>query len=168
MPRKRTVAATFDRIRQETRLLYDWLREHHDDFAAELERTRVRDRWKLAMKLIAHHQLLDGRGNPPTQDTALRTWKQVRADVAAARAKRQGAPPPVLAPGEIAPGVSVTAQAAAAAAWASASVTPPAASRAAAQGTRSAVPAQVGEDDEAMRHLLASMQAGKVKLPKPV
>jgi hypothetical protein len=58
MPRKRTVAATFDRIRQETRLLYDWLREHHDDFAAELDRTRVRDRWKLAMKLIAHHQLL--------------------------------------------------------------------------------------------------------------
>jgi hypothetical protein len=163
MPRKRTVAATFDRIRQETRLLYDWLREHHDDFAAELDRTRVRDRWKLAMKLIAHHQLLDGRGNPPTQDTALRTWKQVRTDVAVARAKRQGAPPPVLALGEIAPGVRVTAQAAATA-WASAS----AASPAAAQGTGSTAPARVGEGDEAMRHLLASMQAGKVKLPKPV
>jgi hypothetical protein len=107
--------------------------------------------------------LLDGRGNPPTQDTALRTWKQVRTDVAAARAKRQGAPPPVLALGEIAPGVRVTAQAAATA-WASAS----AASPAAAQGTGSTAPARVGEGDEAMRHLLASMQAGKVKLPKPV
>jgi hypothetical protein len=164
MPRPRTVSASFARIRQETRLLYDWLRDHHDDFAAELERTRVRDRWKLAMKLIAQHNLLDGRGNPPSQDTAMRTWKQVHTDVAAARAKRKGAPSPALAPGEIAPGVRA---AQAAMATAIVSVNLPAAAQASLPSPDSA-PLETGEESDAIRRLRASMQAGKVAMPKPL
>jgi hypothetical protein len=165
MPRPRTVSASFARVRQETRLLYDWLRDHHDDFAAELDRTRVRDRWKLAMKLFAHHRLLDGRGNPPTQDTAIRTWKQVRADVAAARAKQQSVPPPALAPGEIAPGVRVAAQASA---WVSMpAVLPLSAGQAPLSETRPD-PDQASDETDPIRRLRASMQASKVPMPKPV
>jgi hypothetical protein len=167
MSRSPTVSASFARIRQEARLLYDWLRDHHDDFAAELDRTRVRDRWKLAMKLIAQHNLLDGRGNPPSQDTAIRTWKQVRADVAAARAKRQGVSRPALASGELAPGVRATAQVEMTNAWASASVSPPPAGQASLSGTAPTEDQTDGESD-AMRRLRASMQAGKVPMPKPL
>lgn len=107
MTRPRKISASFNRARRSQRLLYDWLREHHDDFSVELERNRVRDRWKFAMQVIAEHKLLDGRGNPPSRETAIDTWKRVCQDVAIERARKQApaAPKLVLKPDEIAPGV---------------------------------------------------------------
>lgn len=157
MARPRTLSAAFARIRQEERLLYDWLRDRHDEFAAELAAVRVRDRWTRALKVIAEQKLVDDRGNPVTRDTATRTWKRVREDVAAARARRQGAPPPVLAPGEVAPGVR--------AAMGQAGVAPPL--LAATHGGTPTVPGAALEDDPLQR-LRASMQAGKVPMPRTV
>jgi hypothetical protein len=166
MPRRPSVAASFARIRRESRLLYDWLRDHHDEFATELERTRVRDRWKHVMQLIADANLLDNAGNPPTRNTAMRTWKQVRADVAA-RAKRQATPSQVRAPGEIAPGVRATHQAASSGAWPRPAINPPEWGNAPTADSTPAAPGPDGESD-VMRRLRASMEVGKVPVPKPL
>lgn len=157
MARPRTLSASFARIRQDQRLLYDWLRDRHDEFAAELAAVRVRDRWTRALKVIAEHGLVDDRGSQVTRDTAIRTWKRVREDVAAARARRQGAPSPALAPGEVAPGVRAAREQAAA----------PAPALVPAQGMAATAPSAAQESDPLQR-LRASMQAGKVPMPKTV
>ena len=159
MARPRTLSASFARIRQEQRLLYDWLRDRHDEFAAELAAVRVRDRWTRALKVIAEHELVDDRGNQVTRDTAIRTWKRVREDVAAARARRQGAPPPALAPGEVAPGVRAAREQVAAPVLMPVLVP--------AQGMAATVSGAAQEDDP-MQRLRASMQAGKVPMPRTV
>lgn len=159
MARPRTLSASFARIRQEQRLLYDWLRDRHDEFAAELAAVRVRDRWTRALKVIAEHGLVDDRGNQVTRDTAIRTWKRVREDVAIARARRQGAPSPALAPGEVAPGVRVAREQAVAPVLVPVPVP--------AQGMAATVPGAAQEGDP-MQRLRASMQAGKVPMPKTV
>jgi len=152
--RPKTLSAAFARARQEQRLLYDWLRDNHDTFAAELGQLRPRDRWTRALRVIADLGLLDDRGNAVTRDTAIRTWKRVREDVAAARAKRQGAPPPALARGEIAPGVRGVAKAAA----------PVSAMPAAGTGTS---PGTLSSDDP-MQRLRQQMGASQVPMPKTV
>ena len=157
MARPRTLSASFARIRQEQRLLYDWLRDCHDEFAAELAAVRVRDRWTRALKVIAEHGLVDNRGSPVTRDTAIRTWKRVREDVAAARARRQGAPSPALTPGEVAPGVRAAKEQAAA----------PAPVLVPAQGVTAAA-AGAAQESDSLQRLRASMQAGKVPMPKTV
>lgn len=159
MARPRTLSASFARIRQEQRLLYDWLRDRHDEFAAELAAVRVRDRWTRALKVIAEHELVDDRGNQVTRDTAIRTWKRVREDVAAARARRQGAPPPALAPGEVASGVRAAREQVAAPVLMPVLVP--------AQGMAATVSGAAQEDDP-MQRLRASMQAGKVPMPRTV
>lgn len=161
MARPRTLSALFARIRQEQRLLYDWLRDRHDEFAAELAAVRVRDRWTRALKVIAEHGLVDDRGNQVTRDTAIRTWKRVREDVAIARTRRQGAPPPALAPGEVAPGVRAAREQVAAPVLVLMPAPPPA------QGMAATVPGAAQEGDP-MQRLRASMQAGKVPMPKTV
>ena len=155
MARPRTLSASFARIRQEQRLLYDWLRDRHDEFAAEIAAVRVRDRWTRALKVIAEHGLVDDRGSQVTRDTAIRTWKRVREDVAAARARRQGAPSPALAPGEVAPGVRAAREQVAAPAPLPA------------QGKEAVAPGRAPEGDPLQR-LRASMEAGKVPMPKTV
>ena len=155
MARPRTLSASFARIRQEQRLLYDWLRDRHDEFAAEIAAVRVRDRWIRALKVIAEHGLVDDRGSQVTRDTAIRTWKRVREDVAAARARRQGAPSPALAPGEVAPGVRAAREQVAAPAPLPA------------QGKEAVAPGSAPEGDPLQR-LRASMEAGKVPMPKTV
>lgn len=157
MARPRTLSASFARIRQEQRLLYDWLRDRHDEFAAEIAAVRVRDRWTRALKVIAEHELVDDRGSQVTRDTAIRTWKRVREDVAAARAKRQGAPSPALAPGEVAPGVRAARE----------QVAAPAPALLPVQSKEAVVPGAVPEGDPLQR-LRASMEAGKVPMPKTV
>ncbi len=180
MARPRTLSAAFARIRQEERLLYDWLRDRHDEFATELAAVRVRDRWTRALKVIGEQKLVDDRGNQVTRDTAIRTWKRVREDVAAARARRQGAPPPTLAPGEVAPGVCAVGDSgwdrltepAGSSASSSRPLVPQAAAQAPADGsdlgTAPAGSEHVGTKADRMRHLLNSMRAGKVPLPKTI
>lgn len=104
MARPRTITALFTRARQRQQVLFDWMRSHHDDLAAELARDR--GRWDQALQVIAGLKLVDDRGNPPTRDTVVRTWKRVRDDVAAARARQDAARSgQALVPGEVAPGV---------------------------------------------------------------
>lgn len=108
MARPRTITALFTRARQRQQVLFDWMRSHHDDLAAELDRDR--GRWDQALQVIADLKLVDDRGNPPTRDTIIRTWKRVRDDVAATRARQEAARSgQALAPGEVAPGVRAVA-----------------------------------------------------------
>lgn len=170
MARPRKITASFTRVRRAERRLYYWLREHHEVFAAELERTRVRDRWSQALAVITEHKLLDGRGNPPTKETAADTWKRVCADIAAERSRKQAVAKagPALQPGEIAPGVRAVGdngwdrltEPAGSPALSSRSLTPQAAAPA---GSKHG-----GTAADRMQHLRDSMRAGKVPLPKPI
>ena len=61
--------------------------------------------WDEVAAALAAMGLRDGDGKPPTGERARKAWWGMRRAKAAARAKRQGTPPPALAFGEIAPGV---------------------------------------------------------------
>lgn len=154
MARPNSISASFARIRQEQRQLYDWMRDHHDAFAAELDALSPRNRWTRTLGVIAGLKLVDSHGNAVTRDTAIRTWKRVRDDVAAARSKRQGAPPPALAPGEIAPGVHA----------APGRITAPTPVWGA--PNPSTVAGHAPAQPDPMRRLHEQMNAGKVPMPK--
>ncbi len=157
MARPRTITALFTRARHRQQVLFDWMRSHHDDLAAELAHDR--GRWDQALQVIIDLKLVDDRGNPPTRDTVVRTWKRVRDDVAAARTKQEAARSgQALAPGEVAPGVRAVAQPRAAA---------PTPAPLPAQGKEAVVPGAVPEGDPLQR-LRASMEAGKVPMPRTV
>jgi hypothetical protein len=157
MARPRTITALFTRARQRQQVLFDWMRSHHDDLAAELARDR--GRWDQALQVIADLKLVDDRGNPPTRDTIVRTWKRVRDDVVAARAKQEAArSAQALAPGEVAPGVRAVAQPRAAAP--TPAFRPDQAGKAAAPGAE--------PNSDPLQRLRASMEAGKVPMPRTV
>jgi len=104
MGRTTKVRLLFAKARAEERRLYDYMRQHHDDLAAEFGEGRIL--WRTPLKVFANLKLVDENGKTPTRGTAIRTWKRVRDDVAAARARQEGAKSgQALAPGEVAPGV---------------------------------------------------------------
>lgn len=157
MARPRTITALFTRARQRQQVLFDWMRSHHDDLAAELARDR--GRWDQALQVIADLKLVDDRGKPPTRDTIVRTWKRVRDDVAAARAKQEAArSAQALAPGDVAPGVRAVAQPRTAAP--APALRPDQAEKAAAPGAE--------PNSDPLQRLRASMEAGKVPMPRTV
>jgi len=82
-----------------------WLRAHHDAFAAML--ADKEPSWDEVAAALAAMGLHDGEGKPPTGERTRKAWWGMRRAKAAACAKRQGTPPPALAPGELAPGVHV-------------------------------------------------------------
>jgi hypothetical protein len=102
MARRKQITALFTKVRHADRRLYDWMRAHHDELLVELGSGRIV--WRPVMRVIADLGLVDDRGQKPTRDTAFRTWKRVRGDVATARTERQDKPA-LNAVGEIAPGV---------------------------------------------------------------
>ena len=155
MARPRMLSTLFTRARQQQQLLFDWMRSHHDDLVIELARDR--GRWDQALQVIAGLKLVDDRGNPPTRDTVLRTWKRVR-DSIAARAEEQAArSAPALAPGEVAPGVRAIAQ--------PRTATPRPVQPV--QGKETVAPGTAPESDP-LHRLRVSMEAGKVPMPRTV
>jgi hypothetical protein len=81
--------------------LYRWLRAHHDQFLEDW--TEAAD-WPAFVQAFTALGLTDRTGKPPVPETARKTWLQVRKDVAKVKTK-QAERAPILAPGEIAPGV---------------------------------------------------------------
>lgn len=102
MAREKKITALFAKVRDADTRLSDWMRANHDDLLVELGSGRIV--WRPVMRVIADLGLLDEHGKRPTRDTAFRTWRRVRRDVADSRARKQGMPA-FLASGEIAPGV---------------------------------------------------------------
>jgi hypothetical protein len=102
MARRKQITALFAKVRHADRRLYDWMRAHHDELLVELGSGRIV--WRPVMRVIADLGLVDDRGQKPTRDTAFRTWRRVRGEVAKACAKKQDKPA-LHTPGEIAPGV---------------------------------------------------------------
>src|SRR4051812_38182234 len=83
-------------------VLYRWLRQRHDDFAALLEETRPN--WAKLAEGFASLGMKTTDGKALTGETVRHTWWRVRRDVAAGRAKRAArtrpaphAPAPVAA-----------------------------------------------------------------------
>lgn len=102
MPREKSIAILFAKVRSADRRLADWMRANHDDLLAELGSRRIV--WRPLMQVITELGLLDEHGKQPTRDTAFRTWRRVRDDVAASRTERRDKHA-ALGLDEIAPGV---------------------------------------------------------------
>jgi len=82
--------------------LYRWFRANYDEFYKMWDEGAD---WPAFVQAFAGLGLTDRKGNPPALATARKTWWQVRQDVAKGKARKKGKAAPVLAAGEIAPGV---------------------------------------------------------------
>jgi hypothetical protein len=82
--------------------LYRWFRANYDEFHKMCDEGAD---WPAFVQAFAELGLTDRKGNPPALATARKTWWQVRQDVAKGKARKKGKAAPVLAAGEIAPGV---------------------------------------------------------------
>ncbi|MBX9934701.1 MAG: hypothetical protein K2Y56_24840 [Methylobacterium sp.] len=153
MPRHgRGIAAAFARARAGDRRLAPWMARHHDELLRELGAGRVE--WTPALVVFDKLCLTDEYGRPLTRDTASRTWRRVRAAVAAAR---QAEAREAARPGELVRGVRLVAAPAPHAVRPTPSP-PTASAMAPPAGT-------VEEATERIQSVLAAMGAARVPLP---
>ena len=166
--------------------LYRWLRAHHDQFLEDW--TEAAD-WPAFVQAFTALGLMDRTGKPPVPETARKTWLQVRKDVAKVKTK-QAERAPILASGEIAPGVRAAVQSSAQIMddalrppiqfdniqparprlGASAATPLPSQSTGASPLAPPSIKSATGADDAdaQIRRVLAEIDAGKVPIPKTI
>ena len=77
--------------------LYQWMRQHHENLAAQFE--KVRPNWPALAAEFASLGIMDSTGKPATSERTRKTWWRVRADVKRAQARNLiGASPAPLVP----------------------------------------------------------------------
>lgn len=106
MARPRKIKAAFDKRRANDMRFSTFCRRHMSELYKELGGGRVD--WKTALLVFSDLKLTDEHGRALTVDTAARTWRRVRIELArkeAATVEAAGRTPSSLLPGEIAPGV---------------------------------------------------------------
>jgi hypothetical protein len=70
--------------------LFWWMVEHYEETARAAKGKRMP--WAVLCEQYTEFGLTDGSGKPPSHEAARRTWRIVRAEMAKAAAKQQGAP----------------------------------------------------------------------------
>lgn len=65
--------------------LYRWMRLHHDELLERWSNTRID--WAATSERFGLKGLTDRSGQPPSAQTAKKTWQRVRRDIELARAK---------------------------------------------------------------------------------
>ena len=151
----RSIPAAFARARAGDKRLATWMTRNHDAVLRELGAGRVE--WAPALAVFASLGLTDEHGRALTRDTASRTWRRVRAAVAAAR---QVEARDAARPGELVPGVRLAAPPVP---RVDRPTHPPLAPTAPAVAS---LPGSVDEATERIRDVLAAMGAARVPLPR--
>jgi hypothetical protein len=75
--------AAIEKAANEHSPLFLWMRRHHDRLLAVAAGSRLR--WQALVREFAVEGLTDANGNPPSPETARKTWQRVRIAVAAQR-----------------------------------------------------------------------------------